>query len=318
MSIQASEFIWQNGEMKPWQQATVHVLSHALHYGSSIFEGIRSYETPDGTMLFRVSDHVERMLNSARIYQMPVAFGKDEIVQICHDVVAINGLSSAYIRPLFYFGYGSLGVVPSKEMVTECTVAAFQWGAYLGEDGLKEGVDVGVSSWQRMAPNTFPAMAKAGGNYLSSRLISQEAKRLGYREGIALDVSGFVSEGPGENLFAVKDGVIRTPSLHHSVLDGITRDTVMKLAKAKGYEVIETTLPREYLYLADELFFTGTAAELVPIRSVDGIQIGNGSAGAVTMELQDAFFGLFNGKTTDQWGWLSPLKASEAHLDKAV
>ena len=318
MPIKQSKFIFHNGEMKPWQQATVHVLSHALHYGSSVFEGIRSYETPNGTIIFRLSDHIKRMFDSARIYQMPVDYEIDEVNRICHELLLVNNLKSAYLRPLFYFGYDSLGVLPAPDVVTEFTVAAFEWGAYLGEESIQKGIDVGVSSWNRVAPNTLPSMAKAGGNYLSSRLIGLEAKRNGYREGIALDTNGYISEGPGENLFIVKNGVIHTPAIHHSVLNGITRDSVMKLASGLGYEVKESSLPREMLYLADELFFTGTAAEVVPIRSVDGLKVGKGEAGPVTQSIQSAFFGLFNGKTEDQWGWLEPLDETVQRFEQVV
>jgi branched-chain amino acid aminotransferase len=308
MSFEGSKLIWMNGRMIPWEQATVHVMSHALHYGSSVFEGIRVYKTPDGAKAFRLTDHMQRLLNSAKIYRMPIAYNLDELIAVCKEVVVANNLrNGAYIRPLAMRGYGDVGLAPKPDHPVDVVVAAWEWGAYLGADGLEQGVDVCVSSWQRVAPNTMPALAKAGGNYLSSQLISTEAKRLGFAEGIALSTDGTVSEGAGENLFIVRDGRLLTPPAASSILTGITRDTVMQLAQQLGLTVIEQAIPRELLYLADELFFTGTAAEITPIRSVDGIRIGEGRRGNVTGRLQAAFFGLFNGETQDARGWLEGL-----------
>jgi branched-chain amino acid aminotransferase len=313
MSFKGSKLIWMNGRMIPWEQATVHVLSHALHYGSSVFEGIRVYKTPDGPKVFRLTDHMQRLLDSAKIYRMPIAYGLDELAEVCKEVVLANNLmNGAYIRPLAMRGYGDVGLAPKPDHPVDVAVAAWEWGAYLGVDGLEQGVDVCVSSWQRVAPNTVPALAKAGGNYLSSQLISTEAKRLGFAEGIALSTDGTVSEGAGENLFIVRGGKLMTPPATSSILTGITRDTVMKLATRLGFSVVEQSIPREFLYLADELFFTGTAAEITPIRSVDGIQIGKGRRGPLTAKLQAAFFGLFSGDTQDSEGWLEPVETRRA------
>lgn len=310
MSFKGAKVIWMNGRMVPWEQATVHVMAHALHYGSSVFEGIRVYKTPDGPRVFRLTDHIQRLFNSAKIYRMPIPYGLDELVSVCKDVVLANKLlNGAYIRPIALRGYGDVGLAPKPDHPVDVAVAAWEWGAYLGADGLEQGVDVCVSSWQRVAPNTVPALAKAGGNYLSSQLISTEAKRLGFAEGIALSTDGTVSEGAGENLFLLRDGRLMTPPSTSSILTGITRDTVLRLASRLGIAVSEQSIPREMLYLADELFFTGTAAEITPVRSVDRIQIGAGRRGPITKKLQDAFFGLFNGSTVDSDGWLEGLDA---------
>lgn len=305
MSFKGSKLIWMNGRIIPWEQATVHVLSHALHYGSSVFEGIRVYKTPDGPKVFRLTDHMQRLLDSAKIYRMPIPYGLGDLTEVCKEVVLANNLmNGAYIRPLAMRGYGDVGLAPKPDHPVDVAVAAWEWGAYLGADGLEKGVDVCVSSWQRVAPNTVPALAKAGGNYLSSQLISTEARRLGFAEGIALSTDGTVSEGAGENLFLVHRGRLLTPPSTSSILTGITRDTVIQLAARLGISVVEQSIPREFLYLADELFFTGTAAEITPIRSVDAIQIGEGRRGPVTARLQSAFFGLFSGETQDTEGWL--------------
>ncbi len=305
MPIPATPYIWFNGKLVAWEKATVHVLSHALHYGSSVFEGIRAYATPGGIAIFRLADHTRRLFDSAKIYRIQIPFTPEQISAACRETVAVNSLGKgAYIRPVALRGYGEIGVAPKVEPPIDVAVAAWEWGKYLGHESEAEGVDVCVSSWQRMAPNTLPAMAKAAGNYLSSQLISLEAKRLGFAEGIGLAVDGTVSEGAGENLFVVKDGVLLTPGMAHSVLGGITRDTIMRLARERGLEVRECSVPRELLYLADELFFTGTAAEVTPIRSVDRIPVGTGRRGPITETIQQAFFGLFNGQTADKWGWL--------------
>ena len=305
MPIATTPYIWFNGKLVPWEQATVHVLTHALHYGSSVFEGLRAYQTPQGVAIFRLADHTRRLFDSARIYRIQVPYSPADINTACHEIISANGLTrGAYIRPLVFRGYGEIGVVPKIDPPVEVAIAAWEWGKYLGPGSDAEGVDVCISSWQRMAPNTLPAMAKAGGNYLSSQLISMEAKRLGFAEGIALTTEGMVSEGGAANLFLVKDGVLMTPALAHSVLGGITRDTVMRLALEFGLETRECAIPRELLYLADELFFTGTGVEVTPIRSIDRIEVGSGRRGPITERIQQAYFGLFDGRTRDQWGWL--------------
>lgn len=305
MPIPATPFIWFNGKLVPWEKATVHVLAHALHYGSSVFEGVRAYETPRGVAIFRLRDHTRRLFDSAKIYRIAMPFSPEQINDACRQVISANSLSrGAYIRPVVFRGYGEIGVTPKIDPPTEVAVAAWEWGKYLAADAEDAGVDACISSWNRVAPNTLPALAKAGGNYLSSQLIGAEARRLGFAEGIGLSPDGTLSEGSGENLFLVKDGVLLTPALAHSVLGGLTRDSVMRLARERGIEVRETAIPRELLYLADEAFFTGTAVEITPIRSVDRLSIGNGKRGPVTETLQNAFFGLFSGKTQDRWGWL--------------
>jgi branched-chain amino acid aminotransferase len=305
MPIPATQFIWFNGKLVPWEKATVHVLSHALHYGSSVFEGVRAYETPRGVAIFRLRDHTRRLFDSARIYRIEVPFSTEQINDACRQVISANALKrGAYIRPLVFRGYGEIGVTPKIEPPTEVAIAAWEWGKYLANDADDAGVDACIASWQRVAPNTLPALAKAAGNYLSSQLIGAEARRLGFAEGIGLSPDGNLSEGSGENLFLVKDGVLLTPALAHSVLGGLTRDAVMRLARERGLEVRECAIPRELLYLADEAFFTGTAVEIIAIRSVDRLTIGNGRRGPVTEMLQNAFFGLFSGKTADKWGWL--------------
>lgn len=307
------KLIWFNGEMVPWDNAKVHVLSHALHYGSSVFEGIRVYKTPDGAKVFRLTDHMQRLFDSAKIYRMPIGYERDELIDVCKQVVIANDLlEGAYIRPLAMRGYGEIGLAPKQDHPVDVAVAAWNWGAYLGADGLENGVDVCVSTWQRVAPNTIPALAKAGGNYLSSQLISVEAKQRGFAEGIALSTDGTVSEGAGENLFLVRGDKIMTPPSTASILTGITRDTVMHLIARLGLSVSEQPIPREALYLADEVFFTGTAAEITPIRSVDRIEIGAGKRGPVTAQLQEAFFGLFDGRTADTEGWLEPVEVPRA------
>jgi branched-chain amino acid aminotransferase len=312
MPIPATQFIWFNGKLVPWEKATVHVLSHALHYGSSVFEGVRAYQTNHGVAIFRLLDHTKRLFDSAKIYRINMPYTHDQINDACRQVVSMNGLTrGAYIRPIVFKGYGEIGVSPKVDPPTEIAIAAWEWGKYLGSESEEQGVDVCVSSWNRVAPNTIPALAKAGGNYLSSQLIGAEARRLGFAEGIGLSPDGTVSEGAGENLFLIKDGVLFTPALAHSVLGGITRDCVMKLAKDRGIEVRECAMPRELLYIADELFMTGTAAEITPIRSVDRLQVGTGKRGPITESLQAAFFGLFSGKTADKYNWLDPVDMTQ-------
>ena len=309
MPIPATQYIWFNGKLVPWASATTHVLSHALHYGSSVFEGVRAYPTPKGLIIFRLAEHTRRLFESAKIYRIAIPYTQDQINAACREVILSNNLvNGAYLRPVVFRGYGEIGIAPKIEPPVETAIAAWEWGKYLGSDSEEQGVDVCVSSWQRVAPNTLPALAKAGGNYLSSQLISQEAKRLGFAEGIGLSPDGLVSEGAGENLFVIRDGIIHTPGLAHSVLNGITRDTVIKLAKTLGYDVRESTIPREMLYIADEIFMTGTAAEVTPVRSVDRIEVGTGKRGPITEKIQAAFFGLFTGKTPDPHGWLQPVE----------
>jgi branched-chain amino acid aminotransferase len=319
VSSQHPRYIWHNGRLVPWENATVHVLSHALHYGSSVFEGIRVYRTPSGSRSFRLREHLTRLYNSAKLYRIPIPFSQPELEVACNQAVLANGLDNgAYIRPVAFRGFSGLGLTAAADSPVEVAVAAIEWGAYLGADGLKNGVDVCVSSWQRVAPNTIPAGAKAAGGYLSSQLISMEAKRHGYAEGIGLTTDGMVGEGAGENLFIVKDGEIHTPPAACSILAGITRDTVIKLARDAGIAVHEQPMPRELLYFADEVFFSGTAAEITPVRSVDRIQIGAGMRGPVTEILQERFFGLFNGQTHDRWGWLQPLEAAVPVISVAI
>ncbi len=313
MPFNKCDWIWQNGKLVAWEDAKVHVLTHALHYGSSVFEGIRVYRTPDGLKVFRLDAHTERMFESAKIHRIPMPYSPAQINAACSEVVLRNNLvNGAYIRPIAFRGYGEIGLAPAPGHPTDVVVAAWQWGAYLGAEALENGVDAGISSWQRVAPNTLPALAKAGGNYLSSTLISLEAKANGYHEGIALSTDGNVSEGAGENLFIVKRGKIFTPPAAASILTGITRDTIITLAHEAGYQVVEQAIPREMLYIADEMFMTGTAAEVTPVRSVDRIEIGNGSRGDITADLQRRFFGLFDGTTEDKWGWLQPLDDADA------
>ncbi|MCX6016730.1 MAG: branched-chain amino acid transaminase [Chloroflexales bacterium] len=295
--------IWFKGKMIPWSQANVHVMTHALHYGSSIFEGIRSYPTKKGPAIFRLGLHMRRLWDSCKIYRMEIPFTVAEITQACKDVVKINNYGNSYIRPLVWRGEGPLGL-DGKANPIEAMVAAVEWGAYLGPEGLKNGVDVMVSSWNRPAANTIPTMAKAGGNYLSSNLIKNEALRNGYTDGIALDVNGNIAEGSGMNVFIVRDGVIYTPPTTSSILPGITRDSIMTVAKELKMEVRETNMQRETLYLADEIFFTGTAAEVTPVRSVDKVTIGTGMRGELTEAIQERFFGLFDGSVEDKHGWL--------------
>ncbi len=308
MTINSNDWIWHNGKLVPWDQAQVHVLTHALHYGSSVFEGIRVYATPNGSQVFRLQAHTRRLFDSARIHRIPIPYSAAEIDAACREVVTSNKLTNgAYIRPIAFRGYGNIGLAPKPDHPTDVSVAAWEWGTYLGDDALENGVDVCISSWQRVAPNTIPALAKAGGNYLSSTLVSLEARDNGYDEGIALSADGTVSEGAGENLFLIRDEVIYTPQATASILTGITRASVMVIAKELGLEVVEQSIPREMLYIADEIFLTGTAAEITPVRSVDRIEIGAAKRGPVTKKLQETFFGLFDGTTRDKWDWMEPL-----------
>jgi branched-chain amino acid aminotransferase len=304
--IRETKYIWRNGELVPWAQATTHVMTHALHYGTAVFEGVRAYDTkPKGVAIFRNRDHVSRLLYSAKCYGFKIAFSAEAIETACRELVGANELRQCYIRPLAFLGYGETGLA-AMHVPTELIIAAYPWGALLGADGQKNGVDVCVSSWRRLAPGTIPAGVKAAGNYLSSRLISIEAKQRGFAEGIGLAHDGNVSEGAGENLFLVRQGRLITPPQSSAILAGITRDTVMTLARDMGIEVVEQAFPREAMYAADEIFMCGTAAEITPVRSVDRIDIGDGKR-PVTDKIQRAFFGLFNGETEDKWNWLDPV-----------
>ncbi len=304
--LKASSKIWHNGELIPWDEATVHVCSHVMHYASAVFEGIRCYKTENGPAVFRLEEHIKRLVNSARIYRMPIDYDHDGLEEACLETIRANEMESCYIRPLVFRGYHSLGVNPLPCPI-EVYIAVWEWGKYLGPEALEEGVDVTVSTWQRAAQNTFPGLAKCAANYMNAQLIKMEALEHGYSEGIALDTRGHVSEGSGENIFLVYDGRILTPSLAASVLPGITRDTVMKLAAELGYTAEEADIPREMLYIADEVFFTGTAAEITPIRSIDKVPVGIGRRGPITEALQTRFFDLVEGRAEDVYGWLTPV-----------
>jgi branched-chain amino acid aminotransferase len=299
-----SSVVWKNGQLIPWKDATIHLASHVVHYGSCLFEGIRAYDTPKGTAVFRLHDHARRLYHSCKIYRMEVPYSQDQFNRAVVDTVRANALKACYIRPIVYRGYGTLGVNPFPNPV-DCAIMVWEWGKYLGPEAMENGVDVCVSSWWRMAPNTFPALAKAGANYMNSQLIKMEALLDGYEEGIALNIRGHISEGSGENIFLVKDGDVLTPPLSSSVLPGITRDTVMTLFREMGVRVIEETIPRELLYVADEVFFTGSAAEVTPIRSIDKIAIGSGKRGPLTEKVQKAFFDVLDGRREDLHGWLT-------------
>lgn len=307
MPIPKSDVIWFNGQFVPWDEAKIHVLSHVLHYGSSVFEGIRAYQTPKGPAILGLQAHVKRFFRSCKIIEMPLDYSEAALGQAIIDTVKRNGHQGCYIRPLAFRGYEVLGVNPTTCPV-EVIIATWEWGAYLGPEAIEQGVDVGVSSWRRMAPDTHPAMAKAGGNYINSQMVIMEARRHGYVEGIVLDVFGYVSEGSGENIFVVLDGRIYTPPLSSSILNGITRGFAIALAAGQGYEVVEQSITREMLYIADEIFFTGTAAEITPVRSVDGQKIGSGSRGPVTKSVQDEFFAIVSGEVEDKRGWLTPIE----------
>jgi branched-chain amino acid aminotransferase len=298
--------IWMNGKLVDWADATIHAASHVIHYGSAVFEGARCYKTPKGSAFFRLDAHMRRLYDSARIYRMDYGLDRDALTRAVVDTVQANGLEACYIRPVIYRGYQTLGVNPLPCPV-DAMILVWEWGAYLGPDALEQGVDVRVSSWTRSAPNTFPAMAKSAANYANSALIKMEAVIDGFSEGIALDATGHLSEGSGQNLCLVRDNTLYTPPLSASVLPGVTRDTILTLARDHGLEVSEQDLPREMLYVADEVFFTGTAAEITPIRSVDKIQVGAGRRGPVTEALQQAFFDYINGVVPDRHGWLTPV-----------
>jgi branched-chain amino acid aminotransferase len=307
MPFEKVEKIWMNGKLVNWDDARIHVLSHVVHYGSSLFEGARCYKTKKGPAIFRLQAHTDRLFNSCKIYRMDIPYTKEEINKAIIDLIKLNNLDECYIRPVVYRGYEQLGVDPAGCPVEVC-IAVWRWGAYLGPEAIENGVPVCVSSWNRMAPNTMPDMAKSGANYMNAQLIKLEAKEHGYIEGIALDVFGFVSEGSGENVFIVRDGTLITPPFSSSILPGITRNTVILLALDMGIKVIEQTIPREALYIADEVFFTGSAAEVTPINSIDKVKVGNGKRGPITKKLQEAFFRIVSGEAEDKHNWLTYVK----------
>jgi branched-chain amino acid aminotransferase len=304
MAFAKAETIWMNGRLVPWEQATVHVLSHVIHYGSCIFEGMRCYKTQRGPAVFRLRDHVDRLFDGCKIYRMEIPFGRDQIEAAILETVRANRLDACYIRPLAYRGYESLGVDPFPCPI-DVAIAAYPWGSYLGRDAAEKGVDVMVSSWRRHAPDTLPAMAKASANYMNSQLIKMEALVNGYVEGIALDSAGFVSEGSGENLFLVKKGILYTPPLTASILPGITRQTIIQLAHDLKVPLIERSIPREALYTSDEVFFVGTAAEVTPIRSIDRVVVGRGKRGEITSRVQTEFKSITTGQADDRHHWLT-------------
>jgi branched-chain amino acid aminotransferase len=308
MPIQKTEKIWHNGRFIKWDDARLHVMSHVVNYGSSVFEGIRCYALPTGPAIFRAQEHMQRLIDSARIYRIEIDFTRDQLVGAMLELVQANGAWPCYIRPIILRGYGEAGVNPIGSPV-ELYICNYPWGKYLGTDA-SEGVDVCISSWTRIAPNTLPAMSKAGANYMNSQLIKMEAVLNGYAEGIALDHNGYISEGSGENLFVVRNGVLQTAPLGNSVLPGITRDSILKIAHDLRIPVIEQVLPRELLYIADEVFFTGTAAEVTPIRSVDKITVGSGKMGPITMAVQQEFYGIVRGEKADRYNWLTPVPVS--------
>jgi branched-chain amino acid aminotransferase len=304
MGLVSTKSIWRNGEMIAWEKAQIHVMSHVVHYGSSVFEGLRCYAQPNGAAIFRLEEHMQRLLDSAKIYRMPVGFSLEELCSAAVDVVEANGVAPCYIRPIAIRGYGEIGVNPLKSPV-DVYIANFPWGTYIPGNS---GADVCISSWNRLAPNTMPSLAKAGANYMNSQLIRMEAEINGYSEGIALDVNGYLSEGSGENLFIVRGGTLYTTPLANSVLSGITRASVLTIAKALDIPIVEQALPREMLYIADEAFFTGTAAEVTHLRSVDRILVGDGTMGPLTSAIHAEFFGIVNGLKPDRYDWLTPVR----------
>ncbi|MDP9039788.1 MAG: branched-chain amino acid transaminase [Acidobacteriota bacterium] len=308
MPLETTKNIWHNGQLIPWEKAQIHVMSHVVHYGSSVFEGLRCYTQPNGAGVFRLEEHMQRLLDSAKIYRMPLGYTVDELCAAVVDVVEANGVAPCYIRPVAFRGYGEMGVNPLKSPV-EVYIANFPWGKYIPGN---VGADVCISSWNRLAPNTMPSLAKAGANYMNSQLIRMEAEINGYSEGIALDVNGYLSEGSGENLFVVRGGVLYTTPLANSVLNGITRSSVLTIAKDLGLPVVEQVLPREMLYIADEVFFTGTAVEVTHVRSVDRIPVGSGEIGPITAALHAEFFGIVNGTRPDKYNWLTPVTVRAA------
>src|SRR5262245_24424876 len=316
MAFAGTGKIWMNGKMVEWKDATIHIASHVIHYGSGVFEGARCYETPKGSACFRLDDHLERLQHSAKVYRMEYPLDLAGWREAVLETIRINRMHACYIRPIVYRGYETLGVNPLGNPV-DAAIMVWEWGAYLGQEAIEQGVDMKVSSWARMAPNTLPAMAKSTANYANSQLIKMEALADGYSEGIALDVTGNISEGSGQNIFIVRDGVIMTPPISASILGGITRDSIITLARELGYTVVETDLPRESLYIAEEVFCVGTAAEVTPIKSIDKIQIGKGRRGPITEALQRTFFDVINGETPDSHGWLTYVYPEESTLRSA-
>jgi len=300
-----AKYIWHNGEFIDWEKATVHVTTHAIHYGSSVFEGIRAYATPDGAAVFRLQDHTKRLIMSSKIAKIEQPYTAQQMDDAIVELVRMNGHESCYIRPVVFRGAGALGLEGRGRTPTEVYVLTLDWGRYLGNEGVEKGVDATVSSWRRGAPDSTASLAKIGGQYVNSMFVSMEAHDNGYAEGIALDIHGYVSEGPGENIFVVYNNVVYTPSIWSSILAGITRDTVITLLKEGGYEVRYEPIAREMLYMADEIFFTGTAAEVTPVRSVDKLTVGSGTRGPITKQIQDQFFGITSGKLADKHGWLT-------------
>jgi branched-chain amino acid aminotransferase len=307
MPIEATKNIWHNGQLIPWEKANIHVMSHVIHYGSSVFEGIRCYTQPGGAGIFRLPEHMQRLIHSAKIYRMPLAYSVEQLNAAVIDVVEANGIAPCYIRPIAFRGYGEIGVNPLRSPI-DVYIANFPWGKYVAGN---DGADVCISSWNRLAPNTMPSLAKAGANYMNSQLIRMEAEVNGYVEGIGLDTNGYLSEGSGENLFVIRGGTLYTAPLANSVLNGITRDSILVLARQLGIPVVEQALPRELLYICDEAFFTGTAAEVSHLRSVDRIMIGDGTMGPITKALHDAFFNIVNGLAEDRYNWLTPVSVRE-------
>ncbi|MBA3889538.1 MAG: branched-chain amino acid transaminase [Gemmatimonadaceae bacterium] len=303
-----TKLIWRDGNLVPWEEATLHVMSHVVHYGSSVFEGMRCYRTPSGGAIFRAREHLRRLMDSARIYRMDLPYSADELVTACIETVRANGLDECYLRPIVVRTGEQMGILATNSPL-EVFIIAWQWGTYLGAEAVAQGADVCVSSWRRFAPDTMPALAKAGGNYLNAQLSKGEARQNGYVEGIMLDSTGYVAEGSGENLFAIRDGVIHTAPVASGILNGITRDSIIRIARDFGYEVRETVMPREFLYIADELFFCGTAAEMTPIRSVDRIPVGEGRPGPITLRLQQEYMGLAKGTLEDRYGWRTEISS---------
>jgi len=306
MDTKIGEFIWKDGEYVNWADAQIHIMSHVVHYGSSVFEGIRSYKTNKGPAIFRLKDHIKRLHDSAKIYRMDIKWSVDELCDACLDTIRKNNLGACYIRPVVFRGFGPFGVNPLQNPVLTY-IATWEWGKYLGPEALEQGVDVCVSTWNRMAPNTVPALAKAGANYMNAQLIKMEAVLNGYVEGIALDTSGYVSEGSGENIFVIRNGALFTPPLSSSILPGLTRDCVLHICEDLQLSVTQRMIPREMLYVADEVFFTGTAAEITPIRSIDKIEIGSGKRGPITEKIQSEFFNIFNGERDVPEDWLTSI-----------
>jgi len=306
MGINNGKWVWNDGEFVEWENANIHVMSHVIHYGSSIFEGLRAYDTHIGPAVFRLKDHMERLKNSGKMYRMEPEYSTEELCDAVIETIRKNKMGACYIRPFAFRGFGTFGVNPLNNPL-KSYICIWEWGQYLGDDALEKGVDVCISSWRRFAPSTFPALAKAGSNYMNSQLIKMEALMDGYAEGIALDTNGYISEGSGENVFIVKKGVLHTPSVSSSILPGLTRNSVMQICDDLGYEVKEEMILRETLYEADEVFFTGTAAEITPVRSVDKIEVGDGKRGPITAKIQKEFFNIFNGKRKIPEDWLTKI-----------